>query len=293
MPEIEDGGFTEGPGMERTTTDGPAREGLPPGFRMRADAHYVDVLTSRRAESGREGSRISRPRPSLEWDDDAVPEFASEARHAVRELPVARLAEDLATIQGAAALLSNDTSPLVRRVSLDSINMHAARAAWALKANALVSGAHRGERRGKRLGALLSQMREALAPICRLSNVSLQVQISDWEAVVAVDADALEVGLTGAVIATIGLVKSDQSAVIRIQATEAGGELRTIDVTQEEVGLPEGLGRRFFDPAYIDRPGGWVAGLGAAAARTAARLHGGDAALVTGERRGGTIRISL
>jgi hypothetical protein len=290
LPEIEDGGFTEGPGAERTATDAHEREGLPPGFRMRADAHYVDVLTSRRGEAAREGGRGGRPRPAFEWDDDPAP---PEARHAVRELPIARLAEDLATIQGAAALLSNETSPLVRRVSLDLVNMHAARAAWALKADALVSGAHRGERRGKRLGALLSQIRETLAPICRLSNVSLQVQVSDWEAVVEVDADALEIGLTGAVIATLGLVRSDESAVIRILATEQNGELRTIDVTQEDVGLPETLGRRFFDPAYIDRSGGWAAGLGAAAARTAARLHGGDATLLIGERRGGTIRISL
>jgi hypothetical protein len=181
----------------------------------------------------------------------------------------------------------------VRRVSLDLINMHAARAAWSLRAEALLAGAHRVDRRGKRLGVILSQVREALAPACRLSNVSLQVQASNWEAIVSVDADALEIGLIGGVLATIGVVKSDEWAAIRLHAIEQNGELKTIDIVQEEVTLAEGLGRRFFDATNVDRPGGWAASLGAAAAKAAARAHGGDATLQTAERRGSNIRLSF
>jgi hypothetical protein len=256
----------EGTGTDERAGESQAREGLPPGFRMRADAHYVDLLTSRRQESSRESQR---------------------------NVPLSHLTEDLATIQGAAAMLANDTSPLVRRVSLDLINMHAARAAWRVRAEAVLSGGHRLERRGRRLAALLTQVREGLAPACRLSGAGLDVHATNWNAVVSVDAEVLEVGLVGAVLATLGLVRSDEWAAVRIHASEQDGELRTIDIAQEEVRLPDGLGRRFFDPVHIDRPGGWAACLGAAAAKAAAKLHGGDATLVTHERRGSTIRLAF
>jgi len=260
---------------------------------MRADAHYVDLITSRRPESSREAARPSSRARGADWDADIGLEFPPETRAARSDAPPAHLVEDLATIQGAAALLANDTSPLVRRVSLDLITMHAARAAWSLRAEALVAGAHRADRRGKRLGAILSQVREALAPACRLSNVGLHVHASNWEAIVSVDAEALETGVIGAVQATIGLVKSDEWAAIRLHAVEQNGELKTIEIAQEEVPLAEGLGRRFFDATNVDRPGGWAASLGAAAAKAAARLHGGDATLQTAERRGSTIRLTF
>lgn len=266
MAEFEDGGFEGTSKDDAEAGESQTREGLPPGFRMRADAHYVDLLTSRRSEPSRESQR---------------------------SVPLSHLVEDLTTIQGAAAMLANDTSPLVRRVSLDLINMHAARAAWRLRAEAVLSGGHRVERRGRRLGALLTQVREGLAPACRLSGAGLDVHATDWDAVVSVDGDVLEVGLIGAVLATLGLVRSDEWAAVRIHAVEQDGELQTIDIAQEEVRLPDGLGRRFFDPAYLDRPGGWAACLGAAAAKAAAKLHGGDATLVTHERRGSTIRLTF
>src|SRR5215831_2499436 len=261
---------------------------------MRADAHYVDLLTSRRHDPSRDSQRAGqRSRPAGGWDDELSPDLPADAREMPRNLPLSHLAEDLATIQGAAAMLANDTSPLVRRVSLDLINMHAARASWRLRADAVISGSHRLERRGRRLGALLTQTREGLAPACRLSGAALDVHASSWDAVVSVDAEVLEVGLIGAVLATLGLVRSDEWAAVRIHASEQDGELRTIDIAQEEVRLPDGLGRRFFDPVYLDRPGGWAACLGAAAAKAAAKLHGGDATLVTHERRGSTIRLTF
>ncbi|HKW03313.1 MAG TPA: hypothetical protein VJN96_26045 [Vicinamibacterales bacterium] len=260
---------------------------------MRADAHYVDLLTSRRSEPSRESQRAGqRSKPAGGWDEELV-DFPAESRDVQRTIPLSHLADDLTTIQSAAAMLANDTSPLVRRVSLDLINMHAARAAWRLRAEAVLSGSHRLDPRGRRLGALLTQVRDVLAPACRLSGAGLDVHASSWDAVVSIDSDVLEVGLIGAVVATLGLVRSDEWAAVRIHAVEHDGELATIDIAQEEVRLPDGLGRRFFDPAYLDRPGGWAACLGAAAAKTAAKLHGGDATLVTHERRGSTIRLTF
>jgi hypothetical protein len=57
--------------------------------------------------------------------------------------------------------------------------------------------------------------------------------------------------------------------------------------------VPGELVRRFFDAAYTDRSGGWLAALGADVAKVAARQHGGEAVLVTNDRRGSTIRLTL
>ena len=158
MAEFEDGGFEGTNKDDAAAGESQTREGLPPGFRMRADAHYVDLLTSRRPEPSRESQRAGqRSKPAGGWDEELGLGFPAESREIQRSIPLAHLVEDLTTIQGAAAMLANETSPLVRRVSLDLINMHAARAAWRLRAEAVLSGGHRVERRGRRLGALLQR----------------------------------------------------------------------------------------------------------------------------------------
>jgi hypothetical protein len=43
MPDFESAGRVPAPKT-------PEREGLPPGYRMRADAHYVEQLTGRRTD---------------------------------------------------------------------------------------------------------------------------------------------------------------------------------------------------------------------------------------------------
>ena len=52
-----------------------AREGLPPGYRMRADPHYVDLLASR-SSAGRErnsqGVRWSQSRAVARIDADVI-----------------------------------------------------------------------------------------------------------------------------------------------------------------------------------------------------------------------------
>jgi hypothetical protein len=50
---------------------------------------------------------------------------------------------------------------------------------------------------------------------------------------------------------------------------------------------------RFFDLAWADRPGGWLAGLGAITARAVAQQHGGNAVFQAGDRRGSLVRITF
>jgi hypothetical protein len=257
------------------------REGLPPGYRMRADAHYVDQL-SRRSE--RDASRGS----SALDEGDAV----ADGRERRGERLLAQVSEDVAAI-GAAATLLTDGSALARRLSVDLIRAQAWRASWLLRAHAMLEGGARGHARPRPLGALLEQLRQGLSPECRLAGVTLHIQASDWNTSVAVDEAAIIAGVTGAVVATLGVLGHVEGAVVRIAVDASGGELRAIEVAQDEVAASPALGLRFFDASWSDRPGGFAAMIGALSARAAGQQHGGGATLLMGDRRGTTVRLAL
>jgi hypothetical protein len=250
------------------------REGLPPGYRMRADAHYVDNLSSRRGDRG-----TIDPRPGDMGDRS--------------ERLLAQIAEDLATIESAAQALAGDGGRLARRVSVDLIKSQAWRAAWALRAHGLIGGRNRLHVRPRPLGFLLGQIRSGWAAECRLCGLTMHVNASDWNAVVSVDEPSLVAGVSGAIVATLGLIGQTDSATLTLSAVATGGALRSVDLTQDEVFVTPGEGGRFFDPSWADRPGGWTAGFGAAAARAAAQQHGGDAVFLTGEEHGSTVRMQF
>lgn len=250
------------------------REGLPPGYRMRADPHYVEDLTSRRPE------RV----------DSAGAPGAVESR--AERLHV-ELAECLATIETAASALGRDAGRMGRRVNTDLIRSHASRAAWALRAHGLSASADRVRSRPRPLGFLLDRIRNAWAAECRLEGFTLQVRASDWNAVVAVDEEAVITGVGGALVATLGLVGETDGAALTLSAVATSGALQSVDLVQDEVYVTPGDGARFFDTFWGDRPGGWMAGLGAAAAKAAAQRHGGDAIFLTDEDRGSTVRLQF
>ena len=255
----------------------PEREGLPPGYRMRADAHYVDQLTSRRME-----------KPVT--DAPRAAEKPAEASVRIDEL-LAHLSEGLTTIESVATLLSNDTSPIARRVNLDLIKTQAWRASWSLRAHAILQGIHRPLVRPRPLGFLLGQIRTGFAAECRLSGVGLQVHTSDWNAVVAVDESSLIAGLAAAVFSTLGLVEQAEGVTINVNAVASAGELRTVDITQDDVMVPTGTGAGFFDSPGADRSAMWPARLAASTAKAVARQHGGDASFLVTDRGGSTIRL--
>jgi hypothetical protein len=260
------------------------REGLPSTYRMRADAHYVDQLTtSRPAEPARGGRRVQAPSDDLR----------REARDLRTERLLAQLGEDLATVESSVATLSSGASPTARRVMLDVLRVHTWRAAWLVRAQTLADTPGRGSVRPRPIGGVLSRLREGFAAECRLNSLSLHVHVPDWNASVAIDEPELLVGLTGAIVATIGLLGDSDGATVKVTASASGGELRSVEVSQDEVVVPASVAGRFFDPVWAERPGGWVSGFGAWTARTVAERHGGEAALIAGDRRGSSLKLTF
>jgi hypothetical protein len=254
---------------------------------MRADAHYVDQLTSRRERADR--SEVTRVASGA----SNVVEHDANGRDRRSDRVMGQVSEELATIAAAAGMLAGEAAPLARRVGLELVRAQAWRAAWLLKASAIVDGRHRGSVRPTPLGSIVEQLRQGLAPECRLAGVSLQLQASDANVLVAVDVPLVTAGVTGAVVATLGVMGEAEGATIRVSFEAAGHDLKAIEVVQELVSVPSAAALRFFDPTWADRPGGWTATMGAQTARAVAQMSGGSASFVPGDRRGSTVRLGL
>ena len=265
----------------------PDREGLPSSYRMRADAHYVDQLSTTR--------RADRPagEPARNGHDLGPSDAELSERERNRARVFARLTEDLATVGAAATLLAGDASPMARRVNIDVIRAEVWRASWLLRAQAILDGGHKGQARPRQLGSILERIRQGFAPECRLNGITLHVNASDWNTAVAVEESELVAGITGAVFATLGLLGRIDGTSVTLTAEAMTGDLRTVEIVQEDVSVPTGATLRFFDAGWAERPGGWLAGMGAATARAVAQLNGGTAALLVGERRGTVVRLTL
>jgi ParB/RepB/Spo0J family partition protein len=212
----------------------------------------------------------------------------------LRSGPVlARLSEQLAAIESTATLLASQTLPTARRVTIDMIRAEAWRASWLLLASGIGDNTHRGDTRLYLLGSVLERVRDGFMPESRLSGVELQVCVPDWNVSAVVDDQALMAGLSGALIATFGLVEESTGAVITLIASASPGGSLSIDIAQDAVTVPAEAASRFFDAAWTDRPGGWSAVVGALTARTVAQQHGGDALFMVRDRRGSTLRLNL
>jgi hypothetical protein len=261
----------------------PEREGLPAGYRMRADAHYVEQLTSRRTDRVYTDQPRAVATAAVKDSEAPDPEFRErrEPRDRRGDRVLAQISEEVATIESALAMLGGPSSAMAQR------------AGWLLRAQAILDGTHRGQTKTRPLGALLGLVRDGLAAECRLAGVSLHVLADDWNAPVTMDEHEFVAGLTGAVMATMGLLAQVEAPVIRLVAAASSEGLETIEVTQEQVPVPAAAVGRFFDLSWVDRPGGWPACLGAATARAVVQREGGSASFSTGERRGSAVRLSF
>lgn len=261
------------------------REGLPPGYRMRADAHYVDTLTaSPRSE------RAARDTSRTAWADEP-PRPAAQDRRLFDQL-----AEDVSAIESAASLLAGERAPLLRRVGLDLIKAQSARASWLLRAMALSETPDADPQpRRRALRDVVAQLRDRASVECRLMGVALDVDVAPEAGSVLVPEALVGAGVTGAILAQLGLADGQDAAQIRVRATvpPGDGSSISIDISQDAAAVPPGLQARFFDAGWVNRPGGWLAAIGAATARTAAERLGGGIALVTAEKRGCVVRLTL
>jgi hypothetical protein len=292
------------------------REGLPAGYRMRADAHYVDQLSTRRGDPDaprggtkraldpadvesttadrretdrREGDRRDGDRREA----DRREKDAREVRDRRTDRVLAQLLQDVEAMAASAALLSPQPAGLAQRAHVAAVRAHAFRAAWLLRAHTVIDGSHRPQLRARPLGRVLDQVREGLAAECGLTGLQLDFHASDWNVQVAVDDVALAAAVAAGIFALAAFLPDASGATIKVNAAAQAGELRTLEISQDEATVAPNVSALFFDQQWGDRPGGAIAAVAAACVKAVAALHAGDAVFMAGARRGGTIRINF
>lgn len=263
------------------------REGLPPGFRMRHDPHYVDELLaggrSRRVVA-MTAAEAQGPRRSPRAD---APQTSPAAR------AYAELGESLEAIGTCLQLFRDTARPAVERVALDLIETETARAAWLLQALSvleeeapLVNGSVDLDAAAKRIARLLAPGRYRGGAAIEIDTRVPGLKARGDESLLTLAVAAMATSLQAAT------ERIDQ-AVVRIQiADEVGGRVR-IETTQDALRMPASWRARFLDPEWVDRPGGRRVAIGLAAALRVAELHRGTLTIGGAEHGGCRLVLSL
>jgi hypothetical protein len=282
------------------------REGLPPAFRMRHDAHYVDELMSRRIHDSPPMDSDDAPRRAA----PAAPPERAEQRtenRAPAEAPapppvsaalalIADRLESLA-VHGDAVRTPFPAASFVAQ----SVQVEFNRVTRLARAAACLQDREpplRAELSAREIGDALS--RDA-GPVARLAGIELDVAVDDPDFSILADPATAGLVVAGTVDAVVDLLLSDprrQSAAgRRHSAARVSISLQTvkvrpaiiIDLFCPTLFINGTHAARFFDNAADDYRGAPAAGVLLAAAAHIARAHGGRADIKRHSAAGATI----
>jgi signal transduction histidine kinase len=340
----------------------PQREGLPPGYRMRTEAHYVDQLVARapvpqiravpigdidcprpvdtatleplvrsiaahgvlqpllvRGRAGRldviSGARrlAAATRAGLTYVpcvvhtcDEARARAIQEAadvrgsREEVRPTPpdtaaqgLQELAHSLGSIESCLQLLGGRETALRDRVAINLLRAEAASATRLMRCLAVLTSEPHLARAEEPLEPLIDEVVHAFDAECRLSGASIELDVSGTH-VLALDRRYFAIGLAGALDGMLALVRDSRTQTLDVRVSSDGtrGPV-VVEIAQHAITLGTGALARLFDVRWTDRPGGYQAAVGLAAARRIVDLHEGTLQAEPGGRGGCRLLIRL
>ena len=278
--------FTLLPGLHVSELESqtPVREGLPPTYRMRADAHYVDLIESRVTHASRPSSASVHPQESTE----RPPEFADPTLHAGRDL-----AQSLATLTSCAALLSDAPSDLSRAVVGDLMKAEAWRASSLVLATRAVRKELSITRSAISVSGVLDKLTLGFQSERRVRAVALDARSAmPYGSVVVGDEQMVSGALSWALLSSVALVTGVADACLTVSAAGDAGNRVTFAVSQPTVTPPPIWQARAFDATWTDRPGGVPALLWMLALQETAQAHGGTVRVERSDR-GTSIAFAL
>ena len=340
----------------------PQREGLPPGYRMRAEAHYVDQLVSRapvpqvravpisdidcprpvdtatleplvrsiaahgvlqpllvRGHAGRldviAGARrlAAATRAGLTYvpcvvhtcdearartiqdaadvrgsREEARPALPDTAAQGLREL-----AHSLSSIESCLQLLGGREIALRDRVAIDLLRAEAASATRLMRCLGVLTVEPHLARADEPLEGLIDEVVRAFDAECRLSGASIELDVSGTH-VLALDRRYFAIGLAGALDGMLALVRDRRTQTLDVRVSSDGtrGPV-VVEIAQHAITLGTGALARLFDVQWTDRPGGYQAAVGLAAARRIVDLHEGTLEAEPGGRGGCRLLVRL
>lgn len=259
----------------------PRREGLPPGFRMRHDKHYVEELMST-PTIGLSETYASSLRPTLSLADSAqdrrvAPPVRSNA--AVMDLIAGRLG----------SIVAHNAVARPRAASPDLLarTMHAELERVYRLTRAVAHSAGQAEpiRRPVSAAEIVAALRGACARLTRLYGTACLVSADDPGFTVAIERALVIDCIAGTVDALLELAHGDsgdadvdesQRIAVSLQAVKVRPAL-IVDVECATLSWPSASADRFFDNAVEDFAAAPAAGTLLAWAAHVARLHGGRA----------------
>jgi hypothetical protein len=256
----------------------PARQGLPPGFRMRHDRHYVDELMGVRVPPA------SRPLPHVTEpvsapSPAALKERALEPDRALRSA-VAAVAERLDAVRQHA----HAVRPSMPTSSFDrALQVELDRASRLAHAALVISGEQALSRRDVRAGDIAERAMRAIAPLRRFSGIRFDVSVDDAGYRIAIDPMAVTHAVAGALQAFGDLVDAsrDQDEDVPVVHLKVNGvqprPALMIEIVASGISLSDETFSAFFEPASACHPAGIEGSLLLSAAARIARAHGGRA----------------
>lgn len=244
----------------------PAREGLPPTYRMR-NAHYVDDLEARRGRAP-DADRRSSDQPVSELSSSGPPPRLLVA------LALNELCQGLDGLTSCFSLVASKGRPLRERLGLELAQVEARRAGRVSSSLRVLLEEPGLTRRMVNLTDVLHRVVDDMQDELRLTRVKFAVDSTEPLPSIWADGTLLIVGLSALLGAFIAMLETAQPpAVLRavVTATEGSALLEF----HPEGAAPAVDVSRLMDIEWIDRPGGVRVGVALAAARRIAELHGG------------------
>jgi ParB/RepB/Spo0J family partition protein len=197
------------------------------------------------------------------------------------------LGKSFSTIASCLNLLGDRDQALRDRVALDLIRTEIHRAERLVQSLDALGQDPPLAQTAVSLAAVVDRALEGFAAERRLSGVSVQVEMADGPMVVRGDQDWLTVGLSGAIGGMLALVQGATAPALTISLTASASRSSiVVEIAQHTVTVPTWGLSRFFDVAWIDRPGGYQAAAELAAAKKVIALHRGGIEVLPGDRGG-------
>lgn len=235
-----------------------SREGLPPGFRMRSDPHYVDVVVSGTRVDERARDERSEPQP-------VAGSVARELRSALDA--VVRAAEDV----------SSRGRSLRDRLAVELVKAEARRAMVLAESAAALSADLTLVLSDVDLCSALQNVVDSLGLEARLSGMGPTLYVPQHPCRVRGDERLVTVALSAILVSLQALVDehgASESVHVRL-SPRAEGSMRTVEFSQRTVSLPPSTLLRFFEPSWAEHPAGRASAIRLAGARAIAALHRG------------------
>lgn len=235
----------------------PARQGLPSGYRMRHDAHYVDELESRRRPAESNGPALAFP--------TSIP-----VTFALRDM-----SQELEGVASCFNLVAVAARPLRERMGLSLARVGIERNMRAFHAIRLLLEDPPPERAATSFTAILESTVKSYDEELRLTGVRITLDAQEMPIKVTADSRMLSLAVQACVGTLVSLVEASNAAD-RIHLTARVGDgVVSCEMRQDAYRLSADQFSRLTDLEWSERPGGIPAGIGLAAAARIAQAHGG------------------